>query len=145
MKRVSLFCVSLMLLVLSGCVTTTDRTAPASRDVEKIRGGADAFLQCAMHGRYDDITDLVVRGQSEGFNGTLFVEDRFRMPVNRFEILGWDRLMIQVTPLKDGSGMLSTAVVTVRALATNEVKPLYVNLYWRKEGGAWRINPYAGR
>ncbi|MHC4712181.1 MAG: hypothetical protein ACYTAN_02775 [Planctomycetota bacterium] len=142
MNQRSLIWISLWLFALSGCVTTTGRTAPASRDVKQIRGAADAFLQCAMHGRYDDISNLVVGEQSAGFNGEVFVANRFRMPVNRFEILGWDRLMIQVTSLKDGSGMLSTAVVTVRALATNEVKPLYVNLHWRKEGGAWRINPY---
>lgn len=135
-------CVALSLAVIAGCATTSTRPKAVDRDVEAIRDGVDAFLTCVGQNRYDALTAMVVRSQATGFNGEDFAADRFRMDAYRFQIVGWDRLMTKVTRTKDGAAMLSTAVVTVRDLIANEVKPVFVNLYWRREGPEWRILPY---
>ena len=132
---------------LGGCATTGSRTGgPRETATERaIRDQADAFLTSVMMRQYDQIAGLVASGQSKGFQGRAFVEDRFRMRANRFDVVMWDRMMIKITTLKRGPGMLSTVPVRVRILAENEVKPVFVNLYWRKESGKWRINAYPKR
>lgn len=132
---------------LGGCATTGSRTASHRETATErgIRDQADTFLTFVMMKRYDQIADLVASGQSKGFQGRAFVEDRFRMRANRFDVVMWDRMMIKITTLKRGPGMLSTVPVRVRVLAENEVKPVYVNLYWRKESGKWRINAYPNK
>jgi len=125
----------------AGCKTADSRRGehPAAAQV---RDGVDRFLTLSMTGEYDKISELVIPDRASGFNGRVFVENRFRMPVNRFEILAWDRTLIKVIELREGPGLLSSVPVSVRYLATNEVKPVYVNLQWRRALGRWLIEPY---
>ena len=135
-------CAVLCAAALAGCVSTGGNVKPVDRDIEAIRDGVDAFLTSVGNQRYEALGAMIVRSQASGFNGEDFAADRFRMDAHRFQIIGWDRLMTKVTKTKDGSTMLSTAVVTVRDLVANEVKPVFVNLHWRREGAQWRILPY---
>ena len=142
MKRALIACVLCLLLGFSaGCAATKPHRSehPA---LEPIRDGVERFLMLAMTGAYDDLSSLVVPSERTGFNGRAFVENRLRMPINRFEILAWERTLIKVTDLKEGPGVLSSAAVTVRTLADGEMKAIYVNLHWRKSGASWLIEPY---
>ena len=127
--------------VAAGCKTADSRRGehPAAAPV---RDGVDRFLTLSMTGEYGKISELVIPSRASGFNGRVFVENRFRMPVNRFEILAWDRTLIKVIELREGPGLLSSVPVSVRHLATNEVKPVYVNLQWQRALGRWLIEPY---
>ena len=133
------------LAAVSGCATGGGARRQDDAVKEEIRDRVDAFLTAVMSKDYGTIRSIVLPGQAQGFNAQVFVEDRFRMRVGRFDLVAWDRLKIQVTPLRDGSGTLSTGLVTVRDLAANETKPLFVNLHWRKHAGQWYIEPFQQR
>lgn len=132
---------------VGGCATTDSRTASHRETATEraIRDQEDAFLTFVMMRQYDRVADLVASGQAKGFQARAFIENRFRMKANRFDVVMWDRTMIKITTLKAGPGMLSTVPVRVRVLAENKIKPVFVNLYWRKESGKWRINAYPNR
>lgn len=135
----------LCLAVLAGCVTTTGSAQRAGRlnpQKEEVRDLADRFITLAMTRSDDEIGQMVLPAQAKGFNAEVFVEGRFRMKRKNFQIIAWDKLAITVTPLKTGHGMLSTAVVTVRILPKNEIKPVYVNLHWRRHAGKWFIDAF---
>ncbi|MCD6405536.1 MAG: hypothetical protein J7M19_06890 [Planctomycetes bacterium] len=135
----------LCLVALSGCVTTTGSAQRPSRldpQKQEVRDLADRFISLVMTSSRDEIGQMVLPAQAKGFSAKVFVEGRFRMKRRNFQIIAWDKLAINVTPLKTGSGMLSTAIVTVRMLPKNEIKPVYVNLHWRRHAGKWCIDAF---
>jgi hypothetical protein len=127
----------------AGCATTDNRqTTAVDPQIEAIRARASEFIALAAERNYAAMADFVVARDAAGFNGAVFVENRFRMKPNRFDVVAWDQSAIWVTAIKDGPGMLSTANVTVRMLTNDEVKRVYINLRWQKQGGQWRIDAY---
>lgn len=133
------------LVCSSGCVQNGPRPKRADPVVDEIRNQVDRFLYMAGAGGYDGITAIVLARQAKGFRARDFIANRFRMKTSAFRIIGWDPLKVSVTTLKAGPGMLSSAPVTVRVLADNEVKVVFVNLHWQKHGGKWRINAFPGQ
>ncbi len=135
--------VTFLLALTAGCATTAHEAQPGEiRAAEPIRDGVDSFLTLAMAGEYARIAELVVPGQAAGFNGRVFVEDRFRMPPARFEIIAWDRNLIRVVERSEQPGALSSVPVLIRELATNETRTVFLNLHWQRAGGRWRLEPY---
>ena len=127
---------------VSGCLTASNTRRQVDPVREEIRDRADAFLSLVIRRDYRAIRPMILPRQAQGFNAGAFVEGRFRMKANHFDLVAWDRLAIQATPLKNRPGMLSSAPVSVRVLATNEIKTIYVNLHWRKQAGKWYINAF---
>lgn len=130
------------LAAASGCVSSGSRRADEHPATSAVRDGVDRFLSAGMTGNYEGISELIVPSERRGFSAAVFIENRFRMPIGRFEIFAWDRTLIKVVDLKEGPGVLSSVPVSIRALADNEVKSVYVNLHWRRVGGRWLIEPY---
>lgn len=130
------------LAAVSGCVSSGSRRADEHPATSAVRDGVDRFLSAGMTGNYEGISELIVPSERRGFSAAVFIENRFRMPIGRFEIFAWDRTLIKVVDLKEGPGVLSSVPVSIRALADNEVKSVYVNLHWRRVGGRWLIEPY---
>ncbi len=136
-------------LAAAGCATTGGRATGGSRgreapaaDVEAIRAGLDQFLKDVATGDYDAIAAMACSSQAQGFDARAYVEDRFRMKSSQYQIVYWDASRVGVTPVGSTGDMLSSAVVTVREMISNQAKPLYVNIYWRKDRGRWCILPY---
>lgn len=141
-KAFPAYVLCICLAAASGCANSGSSRSGEHPAAPAVRDGVDRFLRAAMTGEYEGIAELIVPSERRGFNPAVFIENRFRMPVGRFEIFAWDRTLIKVIDLKEGPGVLSTVPVSIRALADNKLKPVYVNLHWRKVGGRWLIKPY---
>ena len=132
-------------LALGGCATPDVSKSGEPRPTQaqgEIADLASSFLDLVATGNYEGIRAVILPSQAAGFDPKAFVEDRFRMRVDSFEILAWDRKVIRATPMKEGAGYLSSAVVNVRVLATNEAQPIFVNLRWLESRGKWYIVPF---
>ena len=144
-KKAAVAVLCVCLAGVAGCVTASDNRRQADPVREEIRDRADAFLSLVMRRDYGAIRPMILPRQAQGLNARVFVEGRFRMKANHFDLVAWDRLAIQATPLKDAPGMLSSAPVSIRALATNKIKTIYINLHWQKQAGKWYINAFPNR
>jgi len=135
---------TLCALALTGC--QTGRSAKGSFGPATVRDEiaqeVGKFIDFAMSENYDGIKSLVSPSQAGGFDGKLFIQDRFRLRPGTFQIIVWDKNRIGVTRAKEENLYLSSAVAHVRILSTNEVKPVYVNLHWTEERGSWRLLPF---
>lgn len=140
---------------IAGCAastpTTTATAAPQKRAAvakaspevhDAIVARVDELLTLAGAGDYDAIKGLILPEQAAGFDGKAFIEKIFRMKISEFEVVAWDGNSIGVTPAKTRGEMLSQVAAYVRVLAINEARPVYINLYWRNQGGKWYIIPY---
>lgn len=129
----------------TGCKTTQGRRgddAERAMVESAIAQEAGRFLDLARAQDYAGIAAMVTSSQAKGFDAREFVENRFRMPLGAFELLGRSEKRVAVTPVEGTRYHLSTGVAVVRLLSTNETTPYYVNLYWTKEQGNWKIVPY---
>jgi len=143
--RNALASVLVVLAVLAaGCAGTGQkRTGEAATGAEtEITDLVGQFIDFTMNEDYNGIKSLVAPAEAKDFDTRAFLEDRTRMKSGTYQILAWDKKFVAVTPVKGTQYELSSAVANVRILATNAVKPLYVNLYWQKQGGRWYIAPY---
>jgi len=141
-KRLAVLLLAAAVAAAVGCASTGYGSGPGEATREAVRDRFDQFLRAAAGEDYDAVRRLVLPGEREGQSGLYFVERAFRMERKYFEVIGWDRLRIKVTTLKEGPGLLATAVVTCRLVAENEVRPVFVNLRWRKRGGTWYVDAF---
>jgi hypothetical protein len=147
MRWKALALVLLAVVATAGCKGTGGGRADefgAMTAQDQIAARFGTFIDCVMSEDYEGIRPLVLASQATGFDPKAFVEDRLRMTVGSFQVVVWDKRFIGVTPVKGKPYCLSTAAANARIYSTNEVKRVYVNLYWQKQGGEWYIVPFAG-
>jgi len=135
-------CVGVMSCLQKG--NTGERRAVPPAVQEGVAERFGDFADAVMSEDYGAIAKMVVKGQAEGFDARAFLEDRMRMKIGSFQVVVWNKKVLAITPIQGRRRYLSQAVAHVRILATNEVRPVYVNLYWESEGGNWCIVPFPG-
>jgi hypothetical protein len=147
MTRKALALALLAVVATAGCKGTGGGRADefgAMTAQDQIAARFGTFIDCVMSEDYDGIRPLVLASQATGFDPKAFVEDRFRMELGSFQVVVWDKRFIGVTRVRGKPYYLSTAAANARVYSTNEVKRVFVNLYWQKQGGEWYIVPFAG-
>ena len=129
----------------AGCAATGERTAGGSKRTaaeNEVAQRTGELIDFVMNEDYEAVRAMAHPAQAAGFDARQFVQDRFRLKLGTFQIVVVDKKSIGATETKDRKFMLSSTVAYVRIMATNEVLPVYVNLYWQKQGATWYIVPF---
>lgn len=111
-------------------------------DADAVRTGTDDFFKAAANHDAAAITAMVWPGQAKGFNAQSFIDDRFRMKASEYQIYVWDPVRTKIAKVRETGDLLTSTVVAVRVMQTNEARPVYVNLHWRRDRGKWWLLPY---
>jgi hypothetical protein len=148
----SLLLVSICAVMIAGCAAPAGGVKPGATpaaaarlsqaDHDAVVAGEDEFLKVVAASKYNLIKSVVLPSQAAGFDAQAFVESRFRMKTSEFVVAGWDMNAIGVTAAKTKGDVLTSCVVGVRVYATNESRPVVINLIWRKDGGRWWLVPF---
>jgi hypothetical protein len=149
MRNAQLSIVAAVAMLAAGCAAGGPSRAggapplPVDLDTaEAVKDGTDEFFKAAMTRDFAALNALVWPGQAKGFNAQAFIDDRFRMESSEYQIYVWDRARVKVAKVRATGDLLTSSVVAVRVMQTNEARPVYVNLYWRKDRGKWWLLPY---
>ena len=134
-----------LVIMAAGCATT-DGTKSGDNDQtpteRAVAARAGELVDLVMADDFEGIRAMVISGQRSSYSPEAFVMDRFRARMGSFQVVVADKKRIGATPVKDTRYVLSSMVVHARFMATNEVIPIVVNLYWQQQGGKWHIVPY---
>lgn len=109
-----------------------------SRDPAILFDKANRWLECIQFKEFEEAGAMSVPEDRGKANVPKLIWEMFKIKHEQLDIQEWDRVMVHV----DSSGTLGRTKTrsTVKLLNTEEVRPVELMLYWKKQNEEWYLD-----